>query len=56
MDFNIGDVVQLKSGRPLMTVSYKGEKGNLTCYWFNQIEHSYEPKFAEFKPEMLKAK
>ncbi len=56
MDFKIGDVVQLKSGGPLMTVSYIGEKGNLTCYWFNQVEHSYEAKFAEFKPAMLKAK
>jgi uncharacterized protein YodC (DUF2158 family) len=54
MDFNIGHVVQLKSGGPHMTVSYISDKGNISCHWFNEKAHEYEHKFAEFKPEMLK--
>lgn len=56
MEFKVGDVVQLKSGGPLMTVSYLSDKGKFTCYWFNESGGAYESKFAEFKPEMLKAK
>jgi len=33
MPFNVGDVVQLKSGGPLMTVT--GVGSNITCTWFD---------------------
>lgn len=32
---NIGDVVQLKSGGPAMTVSNKMADNMLLCWWFN---------------------
>lgn len=56
MEFKIGDVVQLKSGGPLMTVSSVGEKSTVNCYWFNEKSGEYELKYASFKPDMLKAK
>jgi uncharacterized protein YodC (DUF2158 family) len=36
-DFNVGDVVKLKSGGPNMTVDGAGGS-RLTCVWFNQHE------------------
>ena len=42
MDFKIGDVVQLKSGGPHMTVSHVNDKGNLSCHWFNEKASEYE--------------
>ncbi|WP_409307090.1 YodC family protein [Pseudomonas putida] len=34
-EFEIGDIVKLKSGGPGMTVqSYDEERGNYTCQWF----------------------
>ena len=30
----IGDVVQLKSGGPVMTVDSEGADGHLVCQWF----------------------
>lgn len=57
MDFNVGDVVQLKSGGLDMTVSYVGEKvfpsgGKVpivSCTWFNGKKLEKE----SFKPELL---
>lgn len=35
MSFQIGDVIELKSGGPKMTVSAISESGVLECTWFN---------------------
>jgi uncharacterized protein YodC (DUF2158 family) len=41
--FNDGDVVQLKSGGPLMTISrYNGERAAYYCQWFSGNELSAE--------------
>ena len=32
--FEIGDIVQLKSGGPKMTVTNHGSKGEIVCSWF----------------------
>ncbi|MCW0979181.1 DUF2158 domain-containing protein [Agrobacterium sp. BT-220-3] len=56
MAFKPGDVVQLKSGGPLMTVAFINEEGKVSCTWFNQDHASFEVKFAIFNPEMLKVK
>lgn len=58
MKFQVGDVVQLKSGGPAMTVSFVGEKkfahGQVVpivaCTWFEREKVNSET----FKPEMLK--
>lgn len=51
--FKIGDEVQLRSGRPIMTVSsYSKDKDGaqtLTCVWFS----GNEPKYASFPPAVL---
>lgn len=44
MNFAIGDVVQLKSGGPLMTVDQSAE-GQILCSWFVGAEHK-KGKFA----------
>ena len=51
MDFKIGDVVQLKSGGPLMTLSSHTDKGNWEATWFSK---DGKPEWHTFKPEMLK--
>ena len=33
-NFKLGDVVQLKSGGPSMTVTYVGSENTLYCKWF----------------------
>lgn len=44
--FKIGDVVQLKSGGPLMTVSNPGNEGStMTCEWFTKDGESRADKF-----------
>ena len=35
---SIGDVVQLKSGGPIMTVVYVDSDGNIDCVWFDNTE------------------
>jgi uncharacterized protein YodC (DUF2158 family) len=47
--FREGDVVQLKSGGPLMTISKLGETG-IYCDWFIKDEL----KHGVFKPYQLK--
>lgn len=39
MAFKVGDIVQLKSGGPKMTVSGVLDKGNYTCTWFRGATH-----------------
>jgi uncharacterized protein YodC (DUF2158 family) len=50
MAFNKGDVVQLKSGGPRMTVGEIGE-GGVFCIWF----HGHEQLQKVFPPEVLEA-
>ena len=33
-DFKAGDLVQLKSGGPVMTVAYVSPRGKADCKWF----------------------
>lgn len=37
-DFKVGDVVQLKSGGPRMTVSFDAGKGTVHVIWFDNDE------------------
>lgn len=34
--FKAGDLVRLKSGGPVMTISQSGSGGAFVCHWFNQ--------------------
>ncbi|GLR54330.1 YodC family protein [Shinella yambaruensis] len=52
--FETGDVVDLKSGGPLMTVNRVNKDGDVICEWFNQEGQKYEPKWHAFKPQMLR--
>jgi uncharacterized protein YodC (DUF2158 family) len=58
MDFKPGDVVQLKSGGPIMTVEQVG-KHHLTheaavwCTWFQKIGNREELKKEQFSPVTL---
>ena len=47
--FKKGDVVQLKSGGPLMTISNYTQNDKVFCQWFN----GKEPKGEVFNQEML---
>ena len=40
--FQVGDVVSLKSGSPLMTLSWIGDNGEGCCVWFNKSENRIE--------------
>jgi len=55
-NFNVGDVVQLKSGGPLMTVhnigdySHTGPNPGLLCVWFDnvkKVEDVFDPRAVE---------
>lgn len=51
-EFEIGDVVQLKSGGPKMTVKFSPpEKGEVLCQWFggSKLESGYFPKASLIK-------
>lgn len=48
--FKIGDVVQLKSGGPLMTV-FEIDGSSVHCRWFD----GHDEKASSFPSEMLKA-
>jgi uncharacterized protein YodC (DUF2158 family) len=54
--FQIGDAVQLKTGGPMMTVEYAGNRGDgnfiVLCTWFNDRG---EFKRKAFAPEILMA-
>ncbi len=46
IEFKIGDIVQLKSGGPKMTVENPGSSTNLWCQWFagSKLEKGNFPK------------
>jgi uncharacterized protein YodC (DUF2158 family) len=50
--FKGGDVVQLKSGGPAMTVSKERRAGELVCEWFD-VTGKYQSQ--DFEPDSLKA-
>lgn len=57
-DFNIGDVVMLKSGGPRMTVENAGNNANtgqpfVSCTWFNMTSKGSEKVTKSFTPEAL---
>jgi uncharacterized protein YodC (DUF2158 family) len=48
--FKVGDIVQLRSGGPSMTVvNPRVFEGNVRCFWFVGAEHLS----AEFHPDSL---
>jgi uncharacterized protein YodC (DUF2158 family) len=42
--FKVGDTVQLKSGGPIMTVSFLEEQDS-RCFWFSKDDHRMEGIF-----------
>lgn len=49
-----GDIVQLRSGGPKMTVAEAGaSSGSILCHWFNQDGGVWTPQHAGFKREQL---
>jgi len=45
--FQVGDVVVLKSGGPRMTVTYLEEHGKVQCEWFGSHEaQSFKSSYA----------
>jgi uncharacterized protein YodC (DUF2158 family) len=52
-DFKVGDIVQLKTGGPAMTITYIDEdSGEVTCKWFIFASSSYGKE--NFYPGALK--
>jgi len=51
MAFKIGDIVQLKSGGPKMTVVQISSSTNIFCSWFAGAKHER----ANFHPDSLQA-
>jgi uncharacterized protein YodC (DUF2158 family) len=51
-DLEVGSVVQLKSGGPMMTVVDLNGKGGAVCVWFPGDNYS-EAKTATFPPAAL---
>lgn len=49
--FNIGDVVQLNSGGPAMTVSGEASYGGVLCQWFDKNQ---DVKSKDFQEESLR--
>lgn len=55
-NFNIGDVVRLKSGGPAMTVEAVAPSGGgLVCVWFNKDGMKFETQSSVFPVETLDA-
>lgn len=52
-EFKIGDVVQLKSGGPLMTVCDVGSGGAVECNWF-PVNDASKSSSEYFKGDALK--
>ena len=52
--FKVGDVVELKSGGPKMTVAETGAaSGSVLCHWFNHDGEVWTPAHGGFKAEQL---
>lgn len=49
-DWKIGDLVELKSGGPCMTIKHVDPDGRAHCHWFNGNQHDSDT----FPPETLK--
>jgi len=56
-DFEIGDVVRLRSGGPKMTVHGLVSDGDVVCQWFegNEVHEESFPKDALKKIELVAA-
>ena len=54
MDFKVGDIVTLKSGGPLMTVSAAGSEDRVQVVWFNREGDNYERKMDHFPSGCLR--
>jgi len=58
MSFELGDVVELKSGGPRMTVEQVGKSGmtgeeTVWCVWFEKVGNRQLRQDATFKPTSL---
>lgn len=53
MQFKVGDVVQIKSGGPFMTVVTVGTDGQIHVVWFNQDGSKFDVSRHHFPPEAL---
>ena len=53
--FKPGDVVQLKSGGPRMTVYSVAASGTYLCNWFNREGDVWSPQHTSFRAEQLVA-
>lgn len=56
MDFQVGDIVELKSGGPYMTVVGHAGGGSVICEWFNNEDGKQTPARHVFPPQALKKK
>lgn len=55
MDLAVGDVVELKSGGPLMTIyNFNNDRTKALCEWFNVTGGVYEHKEHLFRVDVLK--
>ena len=55
MGFKVGDVVELKSGGPYMTVKAVSND-SVTAVWFNNEGAKYSLETSSFHPQTLKMK
>lgn len=56
MSFEVGDTVILKSGGPVMTVTYVGREGKVDCTWFNKEGGNFSPNSHTFRTDALMQK
>lgn len=52
MEFKVGDLVQLKSGGPIMTVAGAQEGGRVRCSWWSDKDQKFDEGY--FPPATLK--
>ena len=51
--FKVGDIVQLKSGGPRMTVESVEATNSLFCVWFDETEQGNSVRVHAFRTEVL---